>query len=348
MTSHDENDRAMLLEQAIRLKRAAAVSRTPEIPRRPSGEPVSISEMQRSLWLAHQLDRRSPAYNLASAFRVRGAVDVSRLDRALNEVVSRHRVLRSTFVAHRGTVLQNVHTHSPLVVDVLEVLEGQASAAAVEAACQPFDLEAGPLIRLLLIEERAGGERIVLLVLHHILVDERSLERLWAELVEAYDDRLTAVAGLVQFDDYLHWLQERDPEERLEEIEYWRRQLDPLPEDLSLPFENISAGAGGAPGRFMSRDSDPSLQTAVHTLAAAVGATPFMVYAFAFRLLLQRYTDGGHVAFATPVSTRSHRATAEMIGYFTNPVVISTCIDEDRSVGCLLYTSDAADDNRVV
>ncbi len=57
-----------------------------------------------------------------------------------------------------------------------------------------------------------------------------------------------------------------------------------------------------------------------------------MVFAFAFRLLLQRYTDGAHVAFATPVSTRSHRDTAEMIGYFTNPVVISTVIDEDRNV----------------
>ena len=332
MTRHDENDRATLLAQAIRLKRAAAVSRTTDIPRRPSSEPVRISEMQRSLWLAHQLDRRSPAYHLASAFRVHGAVDVSRLERALNEVVSRHRVLLSTFVAHRGTVLQTVHTHSPLVVDVLEVEEGQASAAAVDAACQPFDLEAGPLIRLLLIEDGAGGERIVLLVLHHILVDERSLERLWAELAEAYDDRLTAVEGAVQFDDYLHWLQERDPKERVEEIEYWRRQLEPLPQDLSLPFEKTDAAAGGAPGRFLARSLDPSLQTAVHGLAAAVGATPFMVYAFAFRLLLQRYTDGAHVAFATPVSTRSHHDTAGMIGYFTNPVVISTVIDEDQSV----------------
>ena len=332
MASHDDNNRAALLEQAIRLKKGAALSRMPDIPPRPANEPVHLSEMQRSLWLAHQINRRSPAYNLASSFRVSGAVDVSRLQRALNEVVSRHRLLHSTFAADRGAVLQTVHPHSPLVVDVFEVGEGQALATAVDEASQPFDLETGPLIRLQLIEDVAGAERIVLLVIHHILVDERSLGKLWQELADAYDERLTVSETAVQFDDYLHWLQERNPSERLEEFEHWRRQLDPLPEELLLPFERPTAAAGEAPGRLLIRELDPSLQKGVQDLAAAVGATPFMVFAFAFRLLLQRYTDGAHVAFATPVSTRSHRDTAEMIGYFTNPVVISTVIDEDRNV----------------
>ena len=58
-----------------------------------------------------------------------------------------------------------------------------------------------------------------------------------------------------------------------------------------------------------------------------------MVFAFAFRLLLHRYTGAQRVAFATPVSTRSHPATAEMIGYFLNPVVVPTAIDEELGVG---------------
>ena len=58
-----------------------------------------------------------------------------------------------------------------------------------------------------------------------------------------------------------------------------------------------------------------------------------MVFAFAFRLLLHRYTEGHRVAFATPVSTRSHPATAEMLGYFLNPLVIATSVDEQQRVG---------------
>ncbi len=333
MANRDNDNRAALLEQAIRLKKAAARPVAQGIPQRPPDEPVLLSEMQRSLWLAHQMDRHSPAYNLASAFRARDVVDVSRLERAFNTVVSRHRVLRSTFVADRDSVLQIVHPHSPLGVDVFAVGEGEATAAAVEEARRPFDLETGPLIRLQLIEDGAGGERILLLVLHHILADERSLAMLWRELADASDDRPTPAAPAVQFDDYLHWLQRRDPDDQIRELDYWRRQLDPLADDLRLPFEKAAASSAEAQGRLVTRVLDPSLQAAVRGLAADVGATPFTVFAFAFRLLLQRFTDGAHVAFATPVSTRSHRDTAEMVGYFTNPVVISTVIDEDRIVG---------------
>ncbi len=63
-----------------------------------------------------------------------------------------------------------------------------------------------------------------------------------------------------------------------------------------------------------------------------------MVFAFVFRLLLHRYTQGQRVAFATPVSTRSHPATAAMIGYFLNPLVIATTVDEQQPVGaCIEY-----------
>jgi amino acid adenylation domain-containing protein len=57
-----------------------------------------------------------------------------------------------------------------------------------------------------------------------------------------------------------------------------------------------------------------------------------MVFAFAFRLLLSRYTGDRPVAFATPVSTRSHPDTLDMLGYFLNPVTISIAIDESQSV----------------
>jgi hypothetical protein len=65
--------------------------------------------MQRGLWFVHQLDPGSSAYNLCSAFRVRGALDVPRLQQAFTHVVSRHRLLRSTFQADGDTARQVIH-----------------------------------------------------------------------------------------------------------------------------------------------------------------------------------------------------------------------------------------------
>jgi amino acid adenylation domain-containing protein len=332
MTIRKDEDRAALLAQAIRLKKAAARSPAPEMPQRPEEAPAYVSAMQHSLWLVQQMDRLSPAYNLTSAFRVSSALDVSELQRALNEIVSRHRLLRSSFRAQGEHVVQIVHDHSPMAVEVIEAADGEGEAIAAREASRPFDLETGPLMRLLLVEESGGHERILLLLMHHMLADERSLAYLWKELAEAYAGRLSSGAPPVQYDDFVHWLGEQSPAERRDEIDYWLQRLDPLPNDLRLPFEKPTVTAGSAPGRLLCRALSSAERTSIREVAAATDVTPFAVYAFAFRLLLHRYSDEQRTAFATPVSTRSHPATAEMIGYFSNPIVIAADIDERQHV----------------
>ena len=161
MTTRQPNDRTALLEQAIRRKRAAAGSDTPTMMPRPADQPACLSDIQRGLWLLHQMDPRSPAYNLTSAFRVEGALDPEKLERALNEVVSRHRILRSTFRRQGETVLQVVHPHSPLALEVVEAEDGEGLAATVGEASKPFDLETGPLIRLQIVEESSQGDSLL-------------------------------------------------------------------------------------------------------------------------------------------------------------------------------------------
>ena len=342
MTSPD-HERAELLQQAIRLKKAAARSRTPDLPPRPADQAAHLGELQRGLWLAHQMDRRSPAYNLASAFRVRGPLDMVRLQQAFDEVVSRHRLLRSTFRVDRDSILQIVHPPETVPLEMLEVGEGEGLSAAVQEAREPFDLETGPLVRLRLIEEPSARERYLLLILHHILVDERSLEFLWKELAEAFDGRLSDAGPTVQYDDYVHWRRLRDRSKRQEEVDYWRSRLDPLPDDLRLPFEKPARpvdDAGAPSGKLLSRSLSLTGREGLRRLAAATGSTPFVVFAFAFRLLLQRYTHGQRIAFATPVSMRSHPATAKMMGYFLNPVVVSTLIDEERRLDAAIGDFD--------
>ena len=319
------DERAQRLHEAIALRKAAARSRSVELPLRPADEPSHASELQRSLWLAHQIDPTSPAYNLVSAFRIHGAVDVSRLETAFNRVVSRHRLLRSTFRAEHDQLHQVVHAHVPL-----EVSRDTALDDAIAEARKPFDLEHGPLVRLRYVDE--GRARWLLLVLHHIVADEKSLGSLWSEIQDAYDARATS-APRAQYDDFVYWRTRGSGRVDVDaELSFWRERLEPLPDDLVLPFEASGGDTRGARGRLVLRPIRTDVDARIRELAAATGTTPFVVYAFAFRLLLHRYTGGQRVAFATPVSTRSHPGTANMIGYFVNPVVVATPMNEAQSV----------------
>ena len=130
----DVDDRARRLEDAIRLKKAAARARPPEIEPRPSDRSARIGEMQRSLWLLHQMEPTSPAYNLASLYRVEGELDLPRLEEAFGRVVARHRLLRSTFHARGDQVLQIEHPPPRLAVEVVETTAGAGPAACRASA----------------------------------------------------------------------------------------------------------------------------------------------------------------------------------------------------------------------
>lgn len=347
-----DSDRTARLEKALRRKRALRASAEgarsddgatkptaagPAVPRRPADRPAVLGSLQRGLWLAHRLDPDSAAYHLVGAFRVHGALDVARLGEALSTVVSRHRILRSTFRPSGETVHQDIADPAPVPIRRIRAAPGEARAAAVRFAREPFDLETGPLVRAASVEEPDDGERLFLLVLPHLLADERSLEILWGELAVAWEGGL-GPAPEIQLDDWnateARSAADREAERRAA-IDAWRARLDPLPSSLRLLFERPLEGrppetAGPRPrGRLFVHLPAAPTATALRDLAARAGSTPFAVGAFAFRILLDRWTQGRSAAFATPVSRRTHPATAEMVGYLLDPVVVTARVDED-------------------
>lgn len=95
---------ALLRKQGVDL---SALDTIPAVPRS-SDEPVPLSFTQQRLWFLAQLDGPSAAYNIPMAMRFSGRLDRPALLRALEEVVRRHEVLRTRFVARDGVPYQQV------------------------------------------------------------------------------------------------------------------------------------------------------------------------------------------------------------------------------------------------
>ena len=195
--------------------------------------PVSFS--QRRLWFLDQLQPGAPTSNMPYATWLEGPLDAAALQRALDVMVARHAVLRTSIVAFDGVPEQVVADTGTVPIDRIDLpaaldageLTRQAESIASDRARQPFDLAAGPLIRAALIG--AGpGRHLFVLVMQHTISDGVSMEILIPELSAAYRAETTgAPASLpplwMEYGDYAVWQHDRMRGEELDrQLGYWR------------------------------------------------------------------------------------------------------------------------------
>jgi amino acid adenylation domain-containing protein len=293
---------------------------------------LPLSYAQQRQWFLQQLEPGTSAYNMPNAVHVRGALDVGALERAVTEVVRRHEVLRTVFVAVDGQPAQVIKPPFPMRVALDDIShmgpeerEREASRLSAEEAGRSFALAEGPLLRVGLIR-LAPDEHIVLHTMHHIASDGWSMGVLVRELVTLYDafasGRPSPLPELpIQYADYAAWQQSWLHGEVLDEqLNYWKQQLQGAPV-LELPTDKPRPPVQTFRGGRENVNLGPELTARIHALCRREGATPFMALLTAWQLLLSRYSGQEDISVGTFIANRNRAETENLIGFFINNLV---------------------------
>jgi amino acid adenylation domain-containing protein/non-ribosomal peptide synthase protein (TIGR01720 family) len=336
----------LLLEQLLQEQAADAEAQT--IPRRSRRDCAPLSFAQRRLWFISQLHPAGCAYNIPSALRLKGRLDVPALELALNEIIRRHESLRTTFAVVNGDVTQKIAPPSRLSLPV-EDLSGipaaerdeKARYRVREEARRPFDLSQGPPLRVNLLR-LSRDEHIVLVTMHHIISDGWSgdvFERELATLYEAYvNQRPSPLDELkIQYGDYASWQHEWLRGERLAaELSYWRGQLGGAPRVLELPVTRPRPAVQTLAGRTESFELQAEVSRSIRQLCRQEGATLFMMLLAAFKVLLYRYTGQRELIVGTPIAGRNRKELEGLIGFFVNTLALRTRLTDGMTFRELL------------
>ncbi|MCE4227009.1 AMP-binding protein, partial [Methylobacterium sp. C25] len=300
-----------------------------------AGEDWSIaSSGQRRLWFLARLDPESAAYNISGCIRLAGPLDTTLLQQALDALVSRHAALRTRFRQQDGVVEQRADAPAPLSLlrtDLADLDEGarQVELAAVDLSdrAEPFDLEAGTLLRVRL--TRLGQqEHRLRLTIHHIVSDGWSMDLIVRDLARDYEQRIagnhsSSGAPPLRYADCALWehlLREAGADEP--KIDRWRTRLGG-DEDLRLPLDRTRPEAPSQRGATTSFEIGNAETARLKSLAQRVHATPFALIAASFALFLQRYTGARAPAIGTPSPGRTSADTEDLVGFFVNMQVLS-------------------------
>ncbi len=303
-----------------------------------------LSHGQRALWFLHQLDPASSAYNVPGAITLEGELDAAALRRSFQALVDRHAALRSTFVAPLGEPVQRIHPRLevPFTEESAARWSGEALAERLaEEAERPFDLAAGPLLRVHLFA-RSKHEHVLLVVLHHIVTDFWSQAVLLEELGQLYQAELAGQpaslpAPVLRYSDFVRWQREMLAGERGRRLrDYWCERLAGELPVLDLPTDRPRPPVQTFAGATISRRLPAGLTDRLRELGREREATLFMTLVAAFQALLYRYTGQADLPVGVPTAGRGRANLAGVVGYFVNPVVLRTSLADNPTFEELL------------
>jgi amino acid adenylation domain-containing protein/thioester reductase-like protein len=317
--------------------------------------PIPLSFSQERIWFLEQLVPGTATQNVPLAARLTGELSESILAQTIEEIVSRHEVLRTRFVTQAG----KAHQHILDAVDVpLEVIDLSSVAPAdrrgVEAthlsrlASLPIPLNQTPLLRHWLL--RFGPtEHTYLLVLHHIISDGWSMGVLFRELSAIYSARICGQPHRleplsVQYGDFALWQRSRYENGDFDaDLAYWRERLGASIPVLKLPLarQADSTSPELVPGDRVSRALDEVLVHAVLELSRMEKATPYMTLLAAFVAMLDRHQhrgseEAGTLIVGTPIANRNTTAIENLIGFFVNTLPLRIDVSADATFRQLL------------
>jgi len=310
-------------------------------------EPLPLSFAQQRLWFLALMEGANTAYNIPIGLRLRGALHVQALQRALARIVARHETLRSRFAQHGDEAqVLIVAAEDVLPLQVQDLRRHPQPQQALDAlihgeASAPFDLERGPLLRGRLVV-MADEHHVLLLTLHHIVSDGWSMGVLTRELMALYQafshgrpDPLPPLP--IQYGDFAVWQRLWLSGEVLQrQGSYWQQALAGAPALLSLPTDRPRPAQQDYAGSSVEVRLDARLTAGLKALSQRHGSTLYMTLMTAWASLLARLSGQQDVVIGSPVANRTRSEVEGLIGLFVNTLAVRIDTSGELSSEALL------------
>jgi amino acid adenylation domain-containing protein/non-ribosomal peptide synthase protein (TIGR01720 family) len=295
-------------------------------------EAYPLSHGQQGLWLIHQRDPGGAAWNEPVVLRVTRALEPTAFTRALEQVLDRHPILRSTYALSGETLVQRVGTGRPVplqVIDAADWNDDQLDDRLDEEIRQPFDLTSGPVFRALVFRRGSAGD-VLLVVAHHIALDGMSYWTLVDDLFRLYQiaqgDRSQPLpAPAAHYHQYVRWQRELLAGPDGQQLrEYWESQLHGAELASTLPRRTPPPAGQADVGGSHFFELDRALLARLREFARTQETTLYTLLVAAYQLLLHRYTGARDILVSSPANDRVSLGPAYegMVGYCANQVLL--------------------------
>jgi amino acid adenylation domain-containing protein len=317
---------------------AEAASPEPGAPPRPPvrpgppDQPIPLSMQQERVWFFEQLAPGNLAYNFQATVSLHGEVNTEALRAALDEIVRRHQILRTAFVAVDGVAMQQPITEVRAPLRVLDIAADDAEKMIASELRKPFDLTSPPLARWLLLRH-TDGENTFVHVEHHFVHDGWSLAVLLSELSVLYPACASGQPSplpdlAIQYADYALWQRDWMRDEVLAaHVGHWTALLAGAPDILELPADHPRPPVMSLRGAAPRVKVPAELARALRSFSRQHRVSLFSTMYAGFAALLYRYTSQQDLLIGTGAANRGQPELEPLLGMIVNTLVLRTRVE---------------------
>lgn len=293
------------------------------------------------------------AYNFQATLRVKGDFDIQRLERAIDGVIARHELLRTTIHLEGEGYCSKVHPPQPFNIkrhDLTDIGADEQEAVLAEILSDTldntvFDVEMLPLLDIIAVR-LAEDEWILIQIEHHVVHDGWSIGKLWAEVQELYkadlEGREPLLAVLpVQYQNYVAW------QTALFDGEYGRKALDFIRSTLSGAAFNtrispMPIDSTEMIGNNVRQEISAETYALVGKRSRELGISNYALMSSVFALYVAEQSGVEDFCIGAAASARTHREIEPLIGMIVNTVPVRARVNGARNLADLAGRMHAA------
>jgi len=286
-----------------------------------------LSYNQKRLYIQNQLNPNNKAYHIPIVLKLKGSVDVAKIQGAIIEMINRHEILRTSFHDTPNGPIQLVNNEVQFKVNY----SAKFGVDPIEIANQlftVFELDKAPLIKADIVEY-AVNEYVLIVNIHHIIFDGVSTGVFLSEFSKLISgEPLEQVR--YQYKDFSEW-QSNVSFERLigRSKEFWVRQFTDSIPVLDLPSDYRRPAVLTYDGDIVSFKVCKQVTLALNQLAGENNSTLFMVLLSSLSILFAKLSRQQDVVIGTPVAGRNRAEFTKVIGMFVNTLAIRLMLGQD-------------------
>lgn len=330
--------RAAVLKK-LQEKQQSALSEQAVIKPIDRNQKLPLSYAQERLWFISQYEQHSATYNIPAALQLDGVLHIDVLQKAVNQIIQRHEVLRTQLSNENGQPFQQIVDIEQIalpVIDVQHESELQIQHLINDEAAKPFNLASDIPIRISVLK-RQINKHILLITLHHIAADGWSIGIFVQEFSSLYQAFLNQqpnplLALQIQYADFAHWQRQQLTGDKLKKlVTYWKNNLTDAPKLLALPLDKKRPAQQTFNGNRLYFDLNEEITHKLQHFSQQHNTTLFVTLLAIFSVLLNRYTQQDDIVIGSPIANRTISDIEPLIGFFVNTLALRTQLKEQQT-----------------